>query len=130
MTNPQDTIFIKGDTIDLQFQLFTNKATNTYWVLTNNEIRFQLNTPTKIYKATANVTGGGTDQISIVNASQGIFMVHIDYTESSAIAPGDYDYEIQVTIPSVLTGVEDQKYTVLQSSLRIGDESISWEAKP
>jgi hypothetical protein len=30
MVNPQDTIFIKGDSIDLQFQLFQDKSTNTY----------------------------------------------------------------------------------------------------
>ena len=42
-TNPNDTIFIKGDSVDLQFQLFRDKATNEYWNLSNHEIRFQLN---------------------------------------------------------------------------------------
>lgn len=125
-TNPNDTIFIKGDSVDLQFQLFKDKCTNEYWNLLNHEIRFQLNTPTKIYKATENVSGGSDLQISLVNAVQGIFMVHVTYTESSNIAPGDYTYEIQVTTPTP----DSKKYTVLQSSLRIVDESITWTTEP
>lgn len=126
MENPQDTIFIKGDTIELQFQLFKNKCTNEYWNLLNHEIRFQLNTPIKIYKATANVTGGSDLQISLVDAVHGIFLVTITHTESSGITPGDFSYEIQITTPAP----NSQKFTVLQSSLRIIDESITWEAKP
>ena len=126
MSLPQDTIFIKGDTIDLQFQLFKDKSTTEYWDLTNHEIRFQLNTPTKIYKATANVTGGSDEQISLVDAGKGIFLVSVTFTESAGLVSGDYTYEIQVTTPSP----NPQKYTVLQSSLRIVDESITWEGKP
>jgi len=126
MSLPQDAIFIKGDTIELQFQLYKNKCINEYWNLLNHEIRFQLNTPTKIYKATANVTGGSDLQISLVDAVHGIFLVTITHTESSGIAPGDFSYEIQITTPAP----NSKKYTVLQSSLRIIDESITWEAKP
>jgi hypothetical protein len=126
MANPQDTIFIKGDTLEMQFQLFKNKTTNEYWNLLNHEIRFQLNTPTKIYKATENVSGGSALQISLVNAVQGIFLVTVTHTESAGITPGDYTYEIQVTTPSP----NPQKFTVLQSSLRIVDESITWESEP
>jgi len=126
MENPQDTIFIKGDTIELQFQLFKNKCTNEYWNLLNHEIRFQLNTPIKIYKATENVTGGSATQISLVDAVHGIFLVTITYTESGSITPGDYTYEIQITTPTP----DSKKYTVLQSSLRIIDEVITWENKP
>lgn len=124
MSLPQDNIQIKGDTIELQFQLFRNKATNEYWNLLNHEIRFQLNTEPKIYKATSNVTGGGDTQISLVNAVQGIFLVTITADESSGITPDDYNYEIQVTTP---TG---EKYTVLQSTMRVIDEVITWEDKP
>lgn len=123
---PQDNIVIKGDTIELQFQLFKDKSTNEYWNLLNHQIRFQLNTPTKIYKATANVTGGSDAQISLVNATQGIFLVTITPTQSASIVPGDYSYEIQVTTPSPTIN----KYTVLQSSLRVVDESITWENEP
>lgn len=126
MTNPQDTIFIKGDTIELQFQLFKDKCHNEYWNLLNHEIRFQLNTNPKIYKATENVTGGSDTQISLVDAVKGIFMIHITYTESADIIPGDYNYEIQITSPEP----NSQKFTVLQSSLRIVEESITWESKP
>jgi len=126
MTNPQDTIFIRGDTVDLQFQLYKDKATTEYWDLTNHEIRFQLNTPAKIYKATANVTGGSDEQISLIDADKGIFLVSVTFTESASITPGDFTYEIQVTTPAP----NPQKYTVLQSSLRIVNESITWEGKP
>lgn len=126
MNQPQDTIFIKGDSLELQFQLFKDKCNNEYWNLLNHEIRFQLNTPTKIYKATANVSGGSDLQISFVDAVKGIFMVHITHSESSGIVTGDYSYEIQITTPAP----NSQKYTVLQSSLRIVDESITWETKP
>lgn len=123
---PQDAIFIKGDTIELQFQLFKDKSTNEYWNLLNHQIRFQLNTEPKIYKATANVPGGGDDQISLVDAVKGIFLVSITHTESSGITPGDYTYEIQITTPAP----DSKKYTVLQSSLRVLDEFITWEPKP
>lgn len=126
MSNPQDTIFIKGDTIELQFQLFKDKSTNEYWNLLNHQIRFQLNTPTKIYKATANVTGGSDLEIALVDAVHGIFLVTITHTESAIIIPGDYTYEIQVTTPAP----DSKKYTVLQSSLRIVDESITWDGEP
>lgn len=126
MINPQDTIFIKGDTLEMQFQLFKDKCTNEYWNISNHEIRFQLNTELKIYKATANVTGGSDAQISIVNAVEGIFLITITHTETTAMTPGDYTYEIQITTPAPNV----QKFTVLQSSLRIVDESITWENKP
>jgi len=127
---PQDTIFIKGDTVELQFQLFKNKATNEYWDLINHEIRFQLNTKIKIYKATANVVGGSDYQIAILDATHGIFLVTIDHAESDEITPGDYTYEIQVTTPVITTASDAKKFTVLQSSLRIVNESINWEDEP
>jgi len=126
MLLPQDTIFIKGDTIELQFQLFRDKSTNTYWDLTNHQIRFQLNSTPKIYKATANVDGGSIDQIVLVDAAKGIFIVTLTYGESDTLNPGDYTYEIQVTTPAP----DEKKYTVLQSSLRILDEVINWDDVP
>ena len=122
----QDAIFIQGDTIELQFQLFKDKSANEYWNLLYHEIRFQLNTPTKIYKATANVSGGSDEQINLVDAAKGIFLVIITHTESTNIISGDYTYEIQVTTPAP----NSKKYTVLQSSLRILNESITWEDEP
>ena len=123
---PQDTIFIKGDTVELQFQLFMDKVNNEYWDLTNHQIRFQLNTPTKIYKATANVSGGSHAQILVTDAAKGIFLITITPTESATIVPGDYSYEIQITTPSPTSN----KYTVLQSNLRILDEILTWGNKP
>lgn len=118
----QDNIFYKGDTIELQFQLFTDKATNTYWVLTNNKIRFELHSsPTSIKKATANVTGGADAQILVTNATQGIFIVTIAKTETVALTVGDYEFEIQID------KADGKRYTVLSSSLRLLAELITWE---
>lgn len=121
---PQDNIAIKGDTIELQYQLFKDKANCEYWNLTSHEIRFQLNTSIKIYKATANVSGGSSDQINITEPTQGIFVIIISPEESVEIEPGDYSYEIQVTTP------DGDKYTVLQSQIRVVDESITWSSVP
>jgi len=122
----QDPIYIKGDTIEMQFQLFQDKVNNVYWNLTGHQVRFQLNTTPKIYKATSNVTGGSSDQINIIDAAHGIFLVSITCEESAEIAPGDYKFEIQVTTPSPNL----KKYTVEQSTLRVHDEVIVWEDEP
>lgn len=122
----QDNIAIKGDTIELQFQLFRDKCNSVYWDLTNHEIRFQLNSPTKIYKATSNVTGGSSSQINVTDPTHGIFVIIITPTQSSEITPGDYNYEIQITTPAPAS----DKYTVLQSSMRVVDETITWGNVP
>jgi len=124
MSLPQDAIFVQGDRIELQYQLFLDKKNNVYWNLTDNEIRFELYSPTPIYKATANVTGGSDDQILIVDAAKGIFLVSILAEESRTLKVGDYNFTIQVTT------ADSKKYTVLRSSLRIVDDSITWDAEP
>ena len=125
MNVPQDNIYIKGDSIDLEFQLFLDKSTNTYWDLTNHQIRFQINSTIPLKKATANVTGGGDDQILITNPLQGLFTIFIKKTESNELTPEDYTFEIEITTPSP----ENLRYTVLQSSLRILSDSIEWTDK-
>lgn len=122
MSTPQDNIFYKGDSIDLEFQLFRDKVNNVYWDLTNHQIRFQLNSTTPIKKATANVSGGSDAQIKITNATQGIFIVHILKTESDTLTPNDYTFEIEVTLPSP----DSSRYTVLQSQIRILQDIITW----
>lgn len=121
MLLPQDAIFIKGDTIELEFQLFRNKSTNEYWNLTGNDIRFQLNSTPAIKKGSENVPGGSNEQISILDATKGQFRVTIAKDESSELSVQDYNYEVEITTD---TGA---RYTVLQSSLRIVEESINWE---
>jgi hypothetical protein len=121
----QDNIYYKGDTIEMEFQLWKDKKNNVYWDLTNHQIRFQLNSPTPIKKATANVTGGSSAQINVTNASHGIFLVTITKTESDALIPKDYDYEIEVTTPSP----DSERFTVLQSVIRIIQDIITWTSK-
>jgi len=125
MSLPQNNIFYRGDSIDLEFQLFRDKSTNTYWNLTSHQIRFQLNNgTTPIKKATANVSGGHVNQIEVTNAAQGIFIVKISKTES-VLSPGDYSFEIEVTTPAPAL----QRFTVLQSEIRIISDNITWESK-
>jgi len=119
MLLPQDNIYYSGDTIKLSFQLWKDKCADLPWDLTNTEIRFQLNTTTKIKKATANVSGGADTQISIDDAAEGIFTINILKTESG-VAVGDYTFEIEVT------EANEERFTVLQASLRILEEYITW----
>lgn len=127
MLLPQDNIYYKGDSIELEFQLYRNKSINQYWDLTNHQIRFQLGTGTNaIKKATANVSGGSNSQIEITNAVQGIFIIRILKTETSNLATGnDYDFEIEVTTPAPAYS----RYTVLQAELRLLPEMITWDAE-
>ena len=124
---PQDAIYVIGDTWYLTFQLWLDEKKKIPWNLINNEIRFQLNTPTSIYKATANVPGGSDSEIAIIDAANGIFQIIITNTETSTIAPKDYTIAIKVKIP---TGEE---FTVLPDTvgaIRVVRESISWGSEP
>jgi hypothetical protein len=124
---PQDAIYCIGDTWYLPFQLWLDEKKKIPWNLTNNEIRFQLNTPTPIYKATANVSGGSDSEIAIIDAANGIFQIIITNTETSTIAPKDYTMAIKVKVP---TG---EDFTVLPDTvgvMRVVKESISWGSEP
>jgi len=116
---PQDNIYYSGDTIKLSFQLWSDKANNLPWDLTNTQIRFQLNTSTVIKKATANVTGGADAQIHVDDAEEGLFTINILKTESG-VEVGDYTFEIEVTEEN------GERFTILQSALRILAEYITW----
>jgi len=119
---PQDNIYYSGDSIHLSFQLWHDKVLGTYWDLTNTEIRFQLNTTPVIKKATENVSGGSSAQITIDNAIQGLFTINILKTESG-VAVGDYTFEIEITESN------GDRFTILQGSLRILAEYITWETE-
>jgi hypothetical protein len=116
----QDNIFYKGDTIEMEFVLYRNKCTHEYWDLTNHQIRFQLNGPTAIKKATVNVTGGGDDQIKILDATHGKFLIIVTKIESDTLTPNDYDYEIELTTP------EGERFTILQNPIRIMQDIVTW----
>jgi hypothetical protein len=122
MSLPDTNIYYQGDSIDLEFQLYQDKDAHLYWNLTNHQIRFQLNSPTLIKKATANVTGGSDEQILIENAAQGLFLIMIDKTESHGLAAGDYNFEIEITTPSPAL----KRYTIKQGTIRILSDMIEW----
>lgn len=113
--------YYKGDTIELKYQLYKDKSLNECWNLTDNKIRFQINNKTVIKKATANVVGGSDEQIKIIDASKGIFLVIILKEESSALDVGTSDFEIQVDT------AEGKRFTVLVDKLAIKKEIIIWE---
>jgi len=115
-----DQIVYKGDTIDLEFQLYKDKSKNEYWDLTNYQIRFELHNNVKVKKATANVTGGSDNQIIVTDFLHGNFLVTINSEESSTLIPGDYNIEIQITSP------QGKVYTVFSGGLRILPELIDW----
>ncbi len=120
MLLPQDNIYYAGDTIKLSFQLWRDKVANLPWILTNTKIRFQLNTTPIIKKATANVTGGSSSQITINDDILGKFTVNILKTETGLIL-GDYIFEIEIT------EANGERFTILQATLRILSEYITWE---
>lgn len=123
MTIPNNLEY-RGDTIALEYTLWTDKSSNLPWVLTNYQIRFQLNTATPIKKATANVSGGSDSQINITDAVNGDFVVLIPKTETANLVAGDYDFEIEVTAPAPTYA----KTTVLQGVMRIKADLITWES--
>ena len=115
----QDNIYYAGDTIKLSFQLWRDKVANIPWDLTTTQIRFQLNTPALIKKATVNVPGGAATQITINDASLGLFTVNILKTETGLVV-GDFTFEIEIT------ETNGERFTILQTSLRILPEYITW----
>jgi hypothetical protein len=123
MSLPQDTIFYKGDTLELQFQIFKNKTNNEYWNLTNYKIRFELQIDdSHIKKATENVTGGSDEQITILDALEGSFIINISASESKNLPVGDYNISIQIE------SEEGKKYTVVTDKIRILPAQIDWES--
>lgn len=115
-------IFYRGDTIELEFQQYQNKTNNTFWNLTNHQIRFSLKyNENLIKKATSNISGGSSNQINVIDAEKGKFLVIINKDESKLLEPGEYVYEIEITTP------ENKRYTVLQHKLKILSHIIDWE---
>jgi len=111
-----DFIITTGDTIELLFQLYKNDK--EFWDLTGYQIRFQVDT---IKKATANVQGGSDDEIKIIEASNGKFVVIINAGELNKV--GDFNYEIEITSP------EGKVYTIAKGIIRTTEQLITWESK-
>lgn len=126
MSNPcSENKYYKGDTLELVYTLYRDKANNELWDLTGHQIRFELyRDSTSIKKATANVSGGSIAQINILDAVNGLFMVTINALESVTLtANTEYLIEIQVTdivsVPNIVT-------TVYNGKLFISPERITW----
>jgi len=122
---PASHIYYTDDSIELLFVLYTDKRNDVYWDLTGAKIRFQLvDTTVEIKKATANVTGGGDDQILITDATSGTFIVMITGEESGALpAPQDYEFQLQIEKS------DGKKYTLPLDCFRLLPTLIDWTDK-
>jgi len=113
--------YFQGDTIDFTFQLWKDKKNREYWNLNNVQIRFQANKDSiLIKKATSNVIGGSNNQIKVLDALKGLFLVNISKEESENLNIGVYDFEIE------LTDQENNRFTVLNSKFSISQDKIKW----
>ena len=108
----------KGDTIDLEFEI-RDKDGNLL-DLTDAEARFTLKGGgVVIKKATANVAGGGDDQINILDAANGKLAVYIGYSEVTMSGPCYYELEITK---------EGRRYTVIRDVIEIKEDIVDWES--
>lgn len=72
-----------------------------------------------IKKATANVVGGGDDQIQITDAANGKFEIYIDKNETSNFT--------NVSNIEIASFVGDNKDTIYRNTLKLKTERITWE---
>lgn len=104
---------IKGDSI-----IFECKAGED---VTGWEIRAELwdEGSVDIKNATANISGGSTDQIEITDATGGVFLVKIQAGDTTNIeAQANLEIEIETT--------EGRVYTIFQSIVKFTSEKITW----
>ncbi|HUU88096.1 MAG TPA: hypothetical protein VMX17_10135 [Candidatus Glassbacteria bacterium] len=110
--NQKDKIF-KGDSISKQISVNESIA--------NWEIRAELydltGNSSKI--ATANVTGGSSDQITIDNATTGEFTLNWEDGETT-----DFDNEIWMEIER--TDASGNVRTIFKQKILLEDEEITW----
>ena len=114
--------FYKGDSIELEFILFKDKSSGEYWDLTGWEIVFVLLSSPVIKKTTSGINGGSEEQIKILNAEQGTFLVSILSTETIGLTAQDYPFGIQIRNIS-----ENKKMIVVKDFLRINDSGITFD---
>jgi hypothetical protein len=92
--------------------------------LTNAEIRYTLKksvlSPSLIKKATANVSGGGDDQIKIIDAARGLAEIYFKPEDTRNLKAGLYVFDIEVTLPG------NKVYTIMKDSLEILEDVTTW----
>lgn len=117
------TFAYKGDTIELLYQLYKDKSKDEYWDLTDYKIRAVVfdDNNIRVKLGTSNVTGGSNDEINIITADKGIFLITISEEISETLIPKDYGFAIQIESP------EGKKTTILFDYIRIKKALIDWE---
>ena len=105
--------YYKGDSLDIEINANTSIAG---W-----EIRAQISDETgNISKlASANVTGGSTNQITIDDESDGTFTLHFASGETT-------NFDDDVTLEVERTDSSDKVRTIFQGKFNLGDENIIW----
>jgi len=115
-----DNKFYRGDSIKLYFQLFKNKSTGEFWNLTNYSIRAIIyKDNVNLKRVTSNVTGGSDEQILILDAIKGEFLVNVNDQESLLFVPGTYKVQIKISI-------SNESFTVFEDSLIVKETKIDW----
>jgi len=111
----------RGDTLELLCNIVDSEGNPLD--LSNYEIRAELyGDGVSIKKASANVTGGSNDEISIVDT--GKIKIFFDKTETGQLEPDKtYDIEVEITSP------EGKRTTVIRNKILVKSDIINWESK-
>ena len=115
-----------GDSIDLEFDLFKDKAKTIAWDLSDYEIRFelfQLSPILKIRKATANVTGGTDEQIKLNDSQSNRFTIYILESETDIFESGTYSFEIEIYNP-----ISKERVTIASDRINLINDRIEWNS--
>jgi len=112
---------IRGDTLKI---IVTVRDSDGNLVdLTNYEIRAEIKgEDISIKKASANVTGGSSDEVDVT--STGTIEINFSSSETSQLQVGfTYKLEVEITSP------EGVKTTIVQDLINVKEDIITWESK-
>jgi len=113
---------IRGDTLKI---IITVRDSDGNLVdLTNYEIRAEIKGEDgiSIKKASANVSGGSSDEIDVTGT--GTIEINFSSSETSQLQV-DFTYKLEVEI----TSPEGVKTTIVQDLINVKEDIITWESK-
>lgn len=110
--------FVKGDSID--FNCEVKDEEDVIIDITDYKIRFEMwDDDNTLKKATTN-SGGSDSQILITEPENGKFIIYIDKNETA-------EFSITPQIEVEIENAQGKKYTVLQDTIKLEDQRITWE---
>lgn len=87
-------------------------------------VRFSLKVPNAttfaLKKATANITGGGDDQVKITDIANGVIEVYIKEDDLTSVTTGLYEFDV------TLQDAVGKTYTIIQGSVVIEEQITNW----